>query len=132
MSTTSDSGLTTHLTKITANKSSAESAIDKEVTFRINAKIEDEEKKPDHARIKFELSITTDPKFATIELEGVALVSGNSMARLEKSDSTGNVPLIVLDLYQKLYPLIFLMTNAIGSPSPSPALLSAPEEAPKK
>ncbi len=132
MSTTSESALTTHLTKLTANKSSVEPAVEKEVTFRINAKIEDEEKKPDHVRIKFELSITTDPKFATIELEGIAMVSGENMARLEKSDSTGNVPLIVLDLYQKLYPIIFLMTNAIGSPAPSPALLSAPEEAPKK
>ena len=124
----SDSGLIIHLMKINSSKSSFKPDAKQEVSFRINAKIEDEEKKPDHARVKFELSIATDPKFATLELEGVAEVTGDSLARLEKSDPSGNVPLLVFDLYRRLYPMVYLLANAIDSPAPSPALLSAPDE----
>ncbi|MFQ6011667.1 MAG: hypothetical protein ACE5KG_05800 [Nitrososphaerales archaeon] len=128
MLTISESELKVHLMKVNATKAVVELDGKQEVSFRINAKIEDEEKKPDHARVKFELSISTDPKFATLELEGLAEVTGDSLGRLEKTDPSGNVPLLVFDLYRRLYPMVYLMANSIDSPAPSPALLSAPDE----
>jgi hypothetical protein len=96
------------------------------VKFNISANLEELEQGLDSVGLKFAFSITTQPKVVRYQIEGRTDMMG-LMGQIKKSlspHSVTKVPLVLYDLYQQIYPSLYVIARMINAPSPSPELLS--------
>lgn len=96
------------------------------VKFNISANLEEVDRVSNKVVLKFMFAIITDPRVVKYQVEGRTDIEGqldHIKNALTPHPST-KVPMLLYDIYQQVYPSIFILAKTINTPSPSPELLS--------
>lgn len=95
------------------------------VSYRVNVKISEEERNPGYLRVRFSFELEAEPPIAKLQISGTAQVTGKEeelLPLLSQNAKEGAPPLFML-IYQKVYPVMYLLANALKIPHPAPGLL---------
>ncbi len=99
--------------------------------YNIEVSIDEIENTESHNKLKFGITLLTEPKNVRLSIDGVVEISGNESERakiLEKDEN--NIPRVLHIIYQELFPVFFMTTKTIGAPCPAYSLsqISPPTE----
>jgi hypothetical protein len=96
-----------------------------EATFDVSAFLSETERNPGQLGLKFSVSIQTQPPVAKIDISGLARISGEEAeidaALTPKGEES--TPPIFLNIYQKVYAVLYLLAGSLKIPYPSPGLM---------
>ncbi|MBI2185039.1 MAG: hypothetical protein HYU39_08795 [Thaumarchaeota archaeon] len=115
------------VSKVECSKLSEKNEEDSEVAFNINASLVEVERNPTGLSLKFDIGVETQPSVGKLSLTGSAVVRGEGeevQALIAVKDSS-SVPAVFMRIYQKLYPVLYLMCGTLKIPHPAPGLLKA-------
>jgi hypothetical protein len=115
----------TNVTNVVAQKTDEKANSDSSVVFGLDVNLDEAQRKSDSIKIRFKISMESDPPAAKFTIEGNTTVSGDSQAieNMVSADPKTNVPPIFVKIYQQIYSVMFLLAGTLGVPYPSPALL---------
>jgi len=104
------------------------------VKYDIEVSIEEIEKKDTKNKLKFVITLLSEPKNVRLSIDGNVEISGNEAERakfLEKDEN--NIPQVLHLIYKELFPLFFMLTKSVGVQCPAYKLteISAPTEGQK-
>lgn len=122
------SHIETRITSVAAERTDERADANTPVIFGLDVNIEELERKNDSVKVKFHISMESDPSIVRFAIEGTATAQGDSSA-LDSSlnpDPETNVPPVFTKIYQQAYAVIFLLAGTLNVPYPSPALLRSP------
>jgi hypothetical protein len=112
------------LTAIQATKLSEEIKVKDEVSFEINAALTEVKRSPAEMVIKFEIEIEPQPSIAKLSLIGFTKLKGEvEEIEAHLAAQEGKPPKIFMLIYQKVYPILYLLCCSLNIPSPGPKLL---------
>lgn len=102
-----------------------ESKEDSKVIFSLHASLSETERNPGSLALKFEIELNTQPAVAKISLTGTAIARGESeeILKLTTAKDGSDVPPILMQIYQKVYAIIYLLCGSLKIPYPEPGLL---------
>ncbi len=89
------------------------------IKYDIDASIEEFKVTEDFSKLKFSFTILSDPKNIRLTADGFATIVGKESKR-EKVlvNDENNIPKILNQIYQNLYPTFFMATKCIEVPCP--------------
>lgn len=121
----SDASIVVKIRNMSGSKSNELNGHVDNLSFNVNAKLEEIERKEDEATIGFAINIVSKPAAVKVQVEGIAEIAGNNeqIRKILAPDPQMKIPIILNKLYQKIYPNVFLLTNILNVSSPSPSLL---------
>ena len=95
------------------------------VTFRVNVKFDESQRKVDETTVEFGITINMEPKIAQFGLEGSAVIKGKTedMNQAFTTPPDSKVPNILFEIYDKLFTAIYVTSTILDLPCPSPELL---------
>lgn len=102
-------------------KASEESA----VTFDVTASLAESEHTPGQFTLKFTISISAQPPVAKMDVAGTARITGEEaeiQALLTPADQNSPPP-VFMNIYQKVYAILYLLSGSLKIPYPSPGLM---------
>jgi len=104
------------------------------VKYDIEVSIEEIENKDTKSKLKFVITLLSEPKNVRLSIDGHVEISGNEAERakfLEKDEN--NIPQVFHLIYKELFPLFFMLTKSVGVSCPAYRLseISAPTEGQK-
>jgi len=104
------------------------------VKYDIEVSIEEIENKDTKSKLKFVITLLSEPKNVRLSIDGHVEISGIEAERakfLEKDEN--NIPQVLHLIYKELFPLFFMLTKSVGVPCPAYKLseISAPTEGQK-
>lgn len=126
MEDTTQVRIKTTISNISGSKLIESQDFSKPVRFTINTNLEENERGINKVRLKFMFMIVTDPRAVKYHLEGHTEMEG-PIEHLNKAlapHPTTKVPMILHDIYQQIYPSIFMLSKIMDSTCPSPELLN--------
>ena len=99
--------------------------------YNIEVSIEEIENKLTSNKLRYGLTLLSDPKNVRLSAEGTVEISGNEaecVKALEKDEN--GIPRVLHLIYQELFPTFFMSTKVVGAPCPAYRLsqISAPSE----
>jgi hypothetical protein len=99
------------------------------LSFDVNAKLEEKERKSGRLVVGFILTVSTKPSVVKFEVEGVAVLEGKNPAieRFLEADPKTKVPLLLHRVYQHVFTSTFLLATLLDMPYPPPDLLFSSE-----
>jgi len=102
--------------------------------YNIEVSIEEIENRVTSNKLKFGLTLLSNPKNVRISVEGSVEISGSETEcnnALEKDEN--GIPRVLHIIYQDVFPTIFMNTKVVGVPCPAYRLsqISAPSEIPE-
>ena len=95
------------------------------ITFDVGASLTERGRNSDSLDIGFEISVETQPPLAKILLAGVAKISGESeeIQTLVTTNDQSSAPPVFMKIYEKIYPIMYLLSGSLSIPHPAPGLL---------
>jgi len=102
--------------------------------YNIEVSIEEIENRVTSNKLKFGLTLLSNPKNVRISVEGIVEISGSEtecINALEKDEN--GIPRVLYIIYQDVFPIIFMNTKVVSVPCPAYRLsqISAPSEIPE-
>ncbi len=99
--------------------------------YNIEVSIEEIENKEDKNKLKYGITLLSEPNNVKLAVDGIVEILGNESERakiLEKDEN--NIPRVLHLIYEELFPVFFMTTKSIGVPCPAFRLsqVSAPSE----
>lgn len=112
------------LTDIQASRLTEKIAEDADVSFEVESSLSEVLRSSDKMVIQFKIDLEPRPQLAKISLTGLATVQGEE-EEIEKLILTqeGNPPRIFMNIYQRIYPILYLLCCSLKIPCPGPKLL---------
>jgi hypothetical protein len=106
----------------------------KAVKFNVSANLEELEHGMNRVALGFTFTIITEPKVVKYQVDGRTEIQGQAdqIKRVLAPNPTTRVPIILKDVYQQVYPQIFVLSKMIDAPCPTPDLLSTSQPAASK
>jgi hypothetical protein len=97
-----------------------------QVKFNISANLEEVERGVNKVSLRFAFVIITNPRVVKYQIEGATEIKGQIelVKKILKAHQSTKVPMVLYDIYQHVYPSIFVLAKTIDAPCPSPELLS--------
>lgn len=110
---------------IEANKTSDEANESTQVTFNVNASINEADRGPGFLNLKFSMDIETHPAAARVFVSGTATLSGkeDEIDVVLASKEKDGTPTLFMKIYQRVYPTMYLLCGSLKIPYPAPGLL---------
>ena len=104
------------------------------VKYDIEVSIEEIENKDTKSKLKFVITLLSEPKNVRLSIDGHVEIFGIEAERaefLEKDEN--NIPQVLHLIYKELFPLFFMLTKGVGVSCPAYRLseISAPTEGQK-
>ena len=88
--------------------------------YNIDVSLDEVENKEDNIKLKYKFTLLSNPTNIKISVEGVASISGNeSDISKHLQPDQKNVPALVNNIYQEIFPLVYLITKSMRIPSPA-------------
>ena len=114
------------ISNISGSKSIEPQDFSKPVGFTVNTNLEENEREINKVQLKFMFMIITDPRIVKYNLEGITEMEGpiEHVNKMLVPHPITKVPMILHDIYQQIYPSIFMLSKIMDSPCPSPDLLN--------
>jgi hypothetical protein len=95
------------------------------VTFDVNASLTESEHETGQFTLKFSIQITAQPPVAKMDVSGTARITGDEKeieALLTTADQNSPPP-VFMNIYQKVYAILYLLSGSLKIPYPSPGLM---------
>ena len=112
--------------KIEASKTAEGIDESSAIFYTVNSSLNEVKKEPEKLILNFLLDVETQPAAAKITIIGIVMITGNeeelTPETLGATDSEG-VPVLFMKIYQKVYPIMYLLANTLHLPYPSPGLI---------
>ena len=95
------------------------------LNFDVNAKLEEKERRSGRLVVGFVLTVKTKPSVVKFNVEGLATLTGKNPAieKLLEVDPKTKIPLLLHNVYQRVFMDTFLLATLLGTPYPPPDLL---------
>jgi hypothetical protein len=95
------------------------------VTFRINVKFDETNRKIEETTVEYGITINTEPNVAHFGIEGKTIVKGKieEIDRIFSTSPDNQVPKLLNMIYERIYSSIYMASSMINIPCPSPELL---------
>ena len=99
------------------------------MTFDVNAKLEEKERRSGKRVVGFVLTVGTKPSVAKFEIEGIATLEGKNPAieKLLEVNPKKKIPLLLNRIYQRVFTSTYLLANLLDTSYPPPDMLSSGE-----
>lgn len=93
--------------------------------FDVNAKLEEKEKRSGRLVVGFILTVKTKPSVVKFNVEGRATLTGKNPAieKLLEVDPKTKIPLLLFNVYQRVFMDTYLLATLLGTAYPPPDLL---------
>ena len=93
--------------------------------FDVNAKLEEKEKRSGRLVVGFILTVKTKPSVVKFNVQGLATLTGKNPAieKLLEVDPKTKIPLILYNVYQRVFMDTYLLASLLGTVYPPPDLL---------
>jgi hypothetical protein len=102
-----------------------EASQEAQVQYRVGVKLAEEERSPGTIKLKFSFELEAEPPVARLLVSGSAQLAGKEeeLAPLLKAEGNQAAPPVFMLIYQKVYPVMYLLSGALKIPYPAPGLL---------
>jgi hypothetical protein len=99
------------------------------LSFDVNAKLEEKDRKSGRRVIGFVLTVGTKPSVAKFEVEGIVTIEGKNPAidKLLEVNPTNKIPLLLNRVYQSVFTSTYLLATLLDTSYPPPDMLSSGE-----
>ena len=126
METISQTRIQAKILSIVGTKIDGKADYYKTVKFNVSANLEELEHGMNRVSLGFVFTIITEPKVVKYQVEGRTEIQGQAdqIKKVLAPHPTTRVPVILKDVYQQVYPQIFVLSKMIDAPCPTPDLLS--------
>ena len=126
METISQTRIQAKILSIVGSKIDGKADYYKTVKFNVSANLEELEHGMNRVSLGFVFTIITEPKVVKYQVEGRTEIQGQAdqIKKVLAPHPTTRVPVILKDVYQQVYPQIFVLSKMIDAPCPTPDLLS--------
>jgi hypothetical protein len=100
-----------------------------ELSFDVNAKLEEKERKSGKRVVGFVLTVGTKPSVAKFEVEGIATLDGKNPAieKLLEVNPDSKIPLLLNRVYQQVFKSTYLLATLLDTSYPPADMLSSGE-----
>ena len=97
------------------------------LNFDVNAKLEEKEKRSGRLVVGFILTVKTKPSVVKFNVEGLATLTGKNPAieKLLEVDPKTKLPLLLYNVYQRVFMDTYLLATLLDTSYPPPDLLSS-------
>jgi len=99
------------------------------LSFDVNAKLEEKDRKSGMRVIGFVLTVGTKPSVAKFEVEGIVTIEGKNpdIDKLLEVNPKNKIPLLLNRVYQSVFTSTYLLANLLDTSYPPPDMLSSGE-----
>jgi hypothetical protein len=99
------------------------------LSFDVNAKLEEKDRKSGMRVIGFVLTVGTKPSVAKFEVEGIVTIEGKNpdIDKLLEVNPKNKIPLLLNRIYQSVFTSTYLLANLLDTSYPPPDMLSSGE-----
>ena len=110
---------------VEAIRLSEETKDETSVTFDVAASLAETEHQAGQFTLKFSIAITSQPPIARMDVAGTAKITGEEaeIQELLKTPDQNTPPPVFMNIYQKVYAILYLLSGSLKVPYPSPALM---------
>lgn len=110
---------------VEANRLSDQVRDETAVTFDVNASLTETEHETGSFTLKFSIAITAQPPVARMDVAGTARITGEEkeIEQLLVSPDPNSPPPVFMNIYQKVYAILYLLSGSLKIPYPSPGLM---------
>ncbi len=128
----SNLNLDLNINTLRASRSSENYSSNEALDFKVDAKLEETSRRSGEVMVTFELRISTEPDVAVFDIGGQVKVKGepNDIEGIIATDPNTPVPLLITEIYSRVYSMIFLLASGIKIAYPSAGLLHSDNELP--
>jgi len=100
-----------------------------ELSFDVNAKLEEKDRKSGMRVVGFVLTVGTKPSVAKFEVEGIVTLEGKTPAieKLLEVNPENKIPLLLNRVYQSVFTSTYLLATLLDTSYPPPDMLSSGE-----
>jgi hypothetical protein len=95
------------------------------VTFDVGASLTETDHQAGQFTLKYSIAITCQPPVAKIDVSGTARITGEEteIEGLLKTVDQNTPPPVFMNIYQKVYAMLYLLSGSLKIPYPSPGLM---------
>jgi len=88
--------------------------------YNLEVSIEEIENRLTSNKLKFGLTLLSNPKNIRISVEGITEISGTEQECIHELEKDENgIPCVLNSIYQDIFPTIFMATKIVGAPCPA-------------
>jgi hypothetical protein len=110
---------------VEATRLTEESSSESAVTFDVAASLTETEHEAGRFTLKYSIAISAIPPVARMDVSGTARITGEEaeiQATLTAPDQNTPPP-VFMNIYQKVYAILYLLSGSLKIPYPSPGLM---------
>ncbi|MFQ6134285.1 MAG: hypothetical protein ACE5KU_00530 [Nitrososphaerales archaeon] len=128
----SNLSLDLNILTLKASRSSENHYPNGSLDFKVDAKLEETSRKSGEVMLEFELRISTEPDVATFDIGGQVKVQGESkdIERIITTDPNTQVPILISEIYSRIYSMIYILASGIKVSYPAAGLLYSDNKLP--
>jgi len=95
------------------------------VTFDVTASLAESEHATGQFLLKFAITISAQPPIARMDVSGTAKITGEEaeIQALLAAPDQNSPPPVFMNIYQKVYAILYLLSGSLKIPYPSPGLM---------
>jgi hypothetical protein len=110
---------------VEAIRLSEEAKDETSVTFDVAASLAETDHQAGQFTLKFSIGITSQPPIARMDVAGTARITGEEaeIQELLKTTDQNTPPPVFMNIYQKVYAILYLLSGSLKVPYPSPGLM---------
>ena len=110
---------------VEANRLSEEARDDTSVTFDVAASLSEVDHQAGQFTLKYSIAITSQPPIARMDVAGTARITGEEkeIEDILRTPDQNTPPPVFMNIYQKVYAILYLLSGSLKIPYPSPGLM---------
>ena len=110
---------------VEATRLSEETRNETAVTFDVSASLAEVDHQTGQFTLKYSIAITSQPPVAKMDVAGTARITGEEpeIQALLKAPDENTPPPVFMNIYQKVYAILYLLSGSLKIPYPSPGLM---------
>jgi len=94
-------------------------------TYTVNVSLSERERTPSSLALNFEFELSCQPQIAKVTVTGVATIQGtrDEIQTLLRPPDPKSPPQILINVYERVYGMIYLVARDMDLPPPMPGLM---------
>lgn len=110
---------------VEAVRLSEEARDETSVTFDVAASLAETDHQAGQFTLKFSIAITSQPPVARMDVAGTARITGEEkeIEDILRTPDQNTPPPVFMNIYQKVYAILYLLSGSLKIPYPSPGLM---------
>lgn len=117
--------ITVQIEDVDASRLSEKATENATSNYSLNVSLAERDRTTEHLVLSFSLELTSQPAMARFKVSGNATLKGTKEEIREgiAAPSDNRPPMILLEIYERIYSTVYLLAGALKVPRPMPNLL---------